>query len=132
MRQLSAILELEGHYRGRDVMRYSNALEELRRSVINGLPVYYLTYDIAEEPTHIPDFGHDHRCRCENPLPHGVKRYFSIMLYVEGEPGDEILGDYELSHGRLSVTGLAFPMYSPCASDRQELKRLWQSQTIGA
>jgi hypothetical protein len=124
MRQLSAILELAGHYRGRDVTRYNKAIEELRRAVIKGLPVYYVTHDPAEEPTHVPDFGHDHRCRCENPLSHGVKRYFSIQLYVEGEPGDKILGDYELAQGRLSVTGLAFPMYSPTASDRQELRLL--------
>lgn len=124
MRQLNAILELEGHYRGKDADRYSRAIEELKRSNINGAPIVYATHDFNEQPTTVPDFGHDYRCRCENPLPHGVKRYFSVTLYVEGEPYEDLFGDYEITCGRLIICGAALPMYSPDSPERSELRSI--------
>src|ERR1043165_2644765 len=103
MRQVGVILELGGHYRGKDVQRYDAAIEELQRSTIGDWPVMFVIRNSSEQPTTVPCFGHNYRCQCQQPTPHGVKRYFSVTLIVEGEPSSEIFRDYELTYGRISL-----------------------------
>ena len=81
MRQLSVILELAGHYRGKDADRYSRAIDELKQSIVGASTVLYVEHDFNEQPTTVPDFGHGYRCQCKEHLPHGVKRYFSLKTY---------------------------------------------------
>ena len=54
---------------------------------------------VAREPTHVPDFGHDRKCQCENPEPDGVDRYFGVSIVLDGNPTIETLAAYWLRSG---------------------------------
>ena len=54
---------------------------------------------VAREPTHVPDFGHDCKCQCENPEPYGVNRYFGVAIVLDDNPTIETLATYWLRSG---------------------------------
>jgi hypothetical protein len=126
-----AILELGGHVRGKDRERFTLAVNDLKASTIGDYPIMYVSTDSTtfENAGTVPDFGHDYRCKCENPEPWGVRRYFGVTLYVEGSPSpDDLFGDYSIPNGRLIVTGIALPRFSPDAADRRQLRVISQQQ----
>lgn len=112
---LFGILEIAGHYRGKDGQRKLKALANLRESKINGHDVLAVIHDsIDEEPKTVKHFGYDIRCAngCDHdPLPWGVKRYFGIHLIVSG---DWDIANYPLRYwvnpnAQIMVTGKVLP-----------------------
>jgi len=129
MRLISVVLEIAGHYRGKDTQRYDQAIDNLRRAKLGDSPIVYVQHDFREQPVTVPDFGHHHGCQCLDPQPHGVKRYFSVVLYCEGEPTADVLGDYELNtNARVAVCGIAQPMLEPDSRERQSLCKMEVAQ----
>ena len=85
---LFGILEIAGHYRGKDGQRKLRTFDNLRKATINGHDVLAVIADTDEEPTTVKHFGYDHRCTngCNHEtMPWGVKRYFGINLIVSGD-----------------------------------------------
>jgi len=123
---LNVILECAGHYRGKDIQRKLAAIEDLRKSTLNGHDVLAVIVQQREQPTHTPHFGHDYRCasHCEHdPLPWGVKRYFGITLVVSG---DWDMVNYPLrywvnSNCQIDVTGEILP-YEEKRRELREVK----------
>lgn len=112
---LFGILEIAGHYRGKDGQRKLEALADLREASINGQNVVAVIHDsIDEEPTTIKHFDYDIRCALvcpHDPLPWGVKRYFGIHLIVAG---DWDLVNYPLrywvnTNAQIVITGKVMP-----------------------
>lgn len=82
---ITAIIEVAKDHHGDSKARLLRALGDLKRDL--GIKDYHLCH---EEPTEIPDFGHNHKCQCENKEPYGVHRYFN--LYLEWPDFDRLLG----------------------------------------
>ena len=103
---LFGILEIAGHYRGKDSQRKLRAFGDLRKATINGHDVLAVIADTNEEPTDVQYFGYSYRTNGD-PLPWGVKRYFGINLVVSG---DWDMLTYPLTfwinqHAQISITG---------------------------
>lgn len=96
--------------RGRnDSARYSRAMAELRTAIIADCPVAHVIRTSADDPAHVPDFGHNYRCQCSNErnwAAYGVLRYSGVTLIVTGDPQLDVFGDYQINgHARLTVCG---------------------------
>jgi hypothetical protein len=77
-----------------------------------------------DKPCIVPDFGHNHACKCENTEVHGVLRLFGVNSFViDGEPDhDEIFGTWEIANGiRVVVCGISGGNMD---GERVELKRI--------
>jgi hypothetical protein len=62
------ILEIATPHNDTGGRRYLAALGDLRHSRFAGCAVLGVVAE-QEKPTHVPDFGHDHKCQCEKPEP---------------------------------------------------------------
>jgi hypothetical protein len=63
----------------------------------------------GDNPCIVPDFGHNHTCKCEHPEEFGVFRFFGLTLAVEGHPHD-VFGTYEIEDGfQLIVCSVSQP-----------------------
>jgi hypothetical protein len=104
--ELGCILEIAGHYQRKDHPRYMKALRDLKTAIVADCPVaHVIQTNQGEEPTRVPDFGHNYLCQCKNPEPYGVVRYFGITLIVTGDPGLNAFGVYQINpDARLTVT----------------------------
>jgi len=127
-RLVYAILEIAvpaNHGNGR---RHLAPLDTLRHSSFGGHAVLGVVSEANEEPCHVPDFGHNCRCKCEHPEPWGVDRYFGLSLVLDGEPTlADICGPYWLQSGvsRVELCGLTVP-----ESDCVERERIGASRTV--
>jgi hypothetical protein len=77
-----------------------------------------------KEPCIVPDFGHNHACKCEHPEPYEVLRLLGVNGFViDGYPeSSQVFGTYEVTPGiQLIVSGM-----SCCAplSEPTPLKKL--------
>ena len=116
---LFGILEIAGHYRGKDARRKITALQCLRTATINGHDILtVIDTEQGVEPTTVDHYGYDYRCEggCNHePLPWGVKRYFGIHLVVSG---DWDMLTYPLLYwvnpnAQIAVVGKALPHDGP-------------------
>ena len=86
---LLGVLEVAGHYRGKDAERKLQAIQDLKESSINGHDILAVIDDDANtEPITVKHWGYDYRCAkgCDhNPAPYGIKRHFGINLIVNGD-----------------------------------------------
>jgi len=122
-RVVTCILEVAGDPHGKDADRLARALLALERCNLAGNKILHVHHcQGANEPTTVPDFGHNHRCRCENPEPWGVKRYFGLLLFLEKPIDAEPLCDYNIpgTHALLAACGLI----SESREERTELGRV--------
>ncbi len=113
-RLVHVILEIAPPHNATSHRRYLYALDDLRHSRFAGCAVLVVVVEqvvVAREPTHVPDFGHDCKCRCENPEPDGVDRYFGVSIVLDGDPTIESFGAYWLRSGvsRVDLCGLNEP-----------------------
>ena len=83
---IRAIIEIKKDHHGESIKRLLRSLSEME--VKFGIKDHHLC---DQDATDIPDFGHDYKCRCENPEPYGVARYFN--LFLEWPDCDKDLGD---------------------------------------
>jgi hypothetical protein len=111
-----AIIEVAtpaNHDKGR---RWLHVMSALRHSSFAGRRVLGVVDWNREDPTHVPDFGHDYRCQCPNPEPWGVDRYFGVSVVLDGpnaksaETVLELMGPWELFLGaRIELSGVTIP-----------------------
>jgi hypothetical protein len=110
-RLCDAILEVATSHNGRDE-RYGAAIDRLRHAKIGGHAVCGVVVDRVPNPAHVPDFGHDYRCKCKKPEPWGVTRHYGISVVLEGAPSlPDVLGSYWLIPGvaRIEICGMTIP-----------------------
>jgi hypothetical protein len=111
-RLVHVILEIATPHKGGGGRRYFAAIDDLRLSRFASCAVLgVVTEQVANDPTHVPDFGHDCKCKCENPEPYGVDRYFGVSIVLDGNPTVETLAAYWLRSGisRVELCGLTIP-----------------------
>lgn len=115
--------------RGRnDSNRFRYALAELATARICDCSVsHVIQTDQGSTPGHVPDFGHDSRCQCDNEsdqAAYGVLRYFGITLIVSGSPQLDVFGVYKINdYARLIVCGKG-PKPEPSAYDLEIIGRV--------
>ena len=101
-RLVHVILEIATPHNGDRRRRYLYALDDLRHSRFTGCAVLGVVAEqvvAAGEPTHVPDFGHDCKCRCEKPELYGVDRYFGVSIVLDDNPTIDTLAAYWLRAG---------------------------------
>lgn len=98
---LSVILEIARDMRGKDYSRWFAALKALEQASFDGYPVVSVSHT-CEEPTVVPGFAHDFRCKNEEHVcrvqPWSVSRYFNVYVTVRGVPCVESMGRYKLTN----------------------------------
>lgn len=119
---LFGILEIAGHYRGKDGQRRLRAIDGLRKATIDGHDVLAVIADTNEEPTPVKYFGYDCYHTNGDPMPWGVKRYFGINLIVSGDWVMPLspLRYWVNAHAQISITGKTMAYDGP----RHELKEV--------
>jgi hypothetical protein len=95
-RLIHAYMEIASPRRGAAVSTYLSAIEALRHSRFGGHAVLGVAIIPNGIPYHVPDFGHNADCPCQEPEPHGVDRYFGVSIVLDSEPTADVLGTYWL------------------------------------
>lgn len=128
--ELSCILEVAADAnRAQDQDRKWRALTALRSATIADHDVLIVTDRIEEKPTEIPGFGHNHLCAngacvCD-VQPYGVLRYFSVRVFIEGNPKFSIMDDYQVTPAaRLLVCTIAREAQRVGPSERKPLQKI--------
>jgi len=105
-----AILEIEGHYRGKDGQRLIATLEDIQRSSIEGKDIIAIHYH--EEPTKVIHYGYNYLCRdhCQHePASYGIYRYFNVTIIVDGELSNPFVKLQPNNYSRLEICGHDMP-----------------------
>jgi hypothetical protein len=128
--ELSCILEVAADAnRKLDQDRKYRALTALRSATIADHDVLIVTDRIEEKPVEVPGFGHNHLCAngacvCD-VQPYGVLRYFSVHVFIEGNPPLTILDDYQVTPAaRLLVCTLVREAQRVGQSERKPLQKI--------
>ena len=100
---LFGILEIEGHYQGKDDQRKLAAFADLRKATINGHDILAVIADANEKPVTVKhnDCSHDP----------AIKRYFCFNLIVAGD-WDMLTYPvrYQVNcHTQVEITGMTLP-----------------------
>ena len=121
---LSVILEVARDMRGQDFNRWHMALKALEQASFDSCAVVSVSHT-CEEPTIVPGFAHDFRCKNETHVcrvqPWSVSRYFQVYVTVRGVPRGESMGRYKLTdHAEVDFCGIE----EPHDAGRDTLKRI--------
>ena len=125
--EFAGILEIAGHYQGKDKERLYRVLSQLRGATIAGHSIAFEVHD-SNDFIKIPGFGYRDYHTDVEPAPWGVFRYFGIRLFMDypSRKAWEVFGRWSLPGIDPKEAQLVIALYS-----KGEPLRPGQLQRIG-